>query len=328
MRARSPTMIAGTPVLDLDEVLHIQCGVVARHQLLAVGAQPHDIARMVRQRALARIHPGVYVDHTGPPTWRQRAWAACLYHWPAALAGPSALRAVVGPGWRYHDDAGPIYVAIDECRRCAVLPGHRLRRVTGLDDLVLWSGSPPRMKLEEAALDAALARPDEWGRVALLADVCQSRRTTAERILDALETRSRVRDRAWLASVLTDIAAGTCSTLEHGYLTRVERPHGLPSSIRQRHDSSGLGPVRHDVDYAPFPLVVELDGRLFHDTAMQRDRDLDRDLDLATGGRRCVRLGWGQVFSRPCRTAARIGILLAAAGWPGSPRRCGPGCTV
>jgi hypothetical protein len=183
------------------------------------------------------------------------------------------------------------------------------------------------MRLEDAALDAALARPDEWSRVALLAEVCQSRRTTAERMLATLEARNRVRDRRWLAGVLADIAAGTCSTLEHGYLTRVERPHGLPPSVRQQHDSSELGPVRYDVDYAPLPLVVELDGRLFHDSALQRDRDLDRDLDVAVGGRRCVRLGWGQVFSRPCRTAARIAALLAAGGWSGAAQRCGPACT-
>src|SRR6478735_11003645 len=85
---------------DLEELLHLQSGVVARRQLLASGALPHDIARLVRRRSLTRVHPGVYVDHTGAPTWRQRAWAACLYHWPAALAGPSALRIVAGPGWR------------------------------------------------------------------------------------------------------------------------------------------------------------------------------------------------------------------------------------
>lgn len=315
-------------MVDVEDLLQVQAGVVARHQLLAAGARPPEIARLVRRRLLARVHPGVYVDHTGTLTWQQRAWAACLYHWPAALAGPSALRAVVGPGWRFHDDSGCIHVAIDEHRRCAVLPGHRLRRVSGLAPLVHWTGSPPRMRLEEAALDAALARPDEGSRVALLADICQSRRTTAERILAALEGRSRVRDRAWLAGVLTDIAAGTCSTLGHGYLTRVERPHGLPLSIRQRSEHSELGPIRHDVDYTPLPLVVELDGRLFHDNARQWDRDLDRDLDLATEGRRCVRLGWGQVFDRPCRTAARIGVLLAAAGWAGAPQRCGPDCAV
>jgi hypothetical protein len=103
--------------------------------------------------------------------------------------------------------------------------------------------------------------------------------------------------------VLTDVAEGTCSVLEHGYLTRVERAHGLPRPSRQPTAASDRGPICRDVDYRRFGLYVELDGRLFHDNAAQRDRDPDRDLDAAVDGLHTVRLGWGQVFGRPCRTA-------------------------
>ena len=44
------------------------------------------------------VHPGVYVNHTGELTWLQRAWAAVLFAWPAALSHDSALRAADGPG--------------------------------------------------------------------------------------------------------------------------------------------------------------------------------------------------------------------------------------
>ncbi|KQW53481.1 hypothetical protein ASC77_04150 [Nocardioides sp. Root1257] len=314
--------------MDLAELMRLQCGVVSRSQLVAAGVTPHDVARMVRGRELMRLHAGVYVEHTGPPTWRQRAWAACLRHGPAALAGPSALRAVMGPGWRGYDDAGPIHVAIDHARRSADVVGHRVRRVVDLDEQVLWSASPPRMRTEEAALDVALARPDRLARIALLSDVCQSRRTTAARVADALERRARVTDRAWLSGLIADLADGTCSTLEHGFLTLVERPHGLPAPARQAPDGSTLGGVRRDADYTPLPLVLELDGRLFHDNATQRDRDLDRDLDLVAADRRGVRLGWGQVFDRPCDTAARLAAILTRAGWTGTAHPCSPSCPV
>jgi hypothetical protein len=65
---------------------------------------------------------------------------------------------------------------------------------------------------------------------------------------------------------------------------------------------------------------------MFHDSARARDRDLDRDLDAAVDGLSTVRLGWGQVFQRQCRTAARISDLLRARGWDGQPRRC-PSCS-
>jgi hypothetical protein len=76
-----------------------------------------------------------------------------------------------------------------------------------------------------------------------------------------------------------------------------------------------------------FGLLVELDGRLFHDTAAARDSDLDRTLDAAVAGRLTVRLGWGQVSDRGCLTASRIGALLRRRGWSGEPTRC-PTCTA
>jgi len=71
--------------------------------------------------------------------------------------------------------------------------------------------------------------------------------------------------------------------------------------------------------------VCELDGRVFHDNVGQRDRDLDRDLDDAVDGHAAVRLGWGQVSRRACRTAGRLDRLLRRHGWAGEMSRC-PGC--
>lgn len=114
--------------------------------------------------------------------------------------------------------------------------------------------------------------------------------------------------------------------LEHGYLDRVERPHGLPTAARQV-AASACGPSYRDVEYQEQRLVVELDGRLFHDSARSRDRDLDRDLDVAVDGGFTVRLGWGQVFGRPCDTASRVSRLLQLRGWSGDPIPC-PACAA
>jgi hypothetical protein len=87
----------------------------------------------------------------------------------------------------------------------------------------------------------------------------------------------------------------------------------------------GPGTVYRDVLYAG-GLVVELDGRLFHDTAAQRDLDFDRDLVAAVQGKDTVRLTYGQVFDRPCWTAGHLVVLLTSHGWRGSVRPCGPSC--
>jgi hypothetical protein len=51
-------------------------------QVLAHGGTDDDIGRLVRRRRWSIVHRGVHVDHTGPLTWDQRAWAAVLRHAP------------------------------------------------------------------------------------------------------------------------------------------------------------------------------------------------------------------------------------------------------
>lgn len=311
----------------ITELLDVQCGVISRTQMLAGGLAPHDIRRMVRRRELSTVHEGVYVDHTGQLSWLQRAWAAVLAVAPAALSHRSAMRAVRGPGWRDHDDAGSIHVAVARERRSLVVPeGVALHHLAGLTSKAQWNTSPPRVRIEHAVLDVAAEAGDDMTAIATLADGIQGRVTTADRILAALETRSRISRREFLRTVLADVASGACSALEHGYLTEVERPHGLPAAERQVRDSA-RGTIYRDVRYPAYGVDLELDGRLFHDNARARDVDLARDLASAVSGRQSVRLGWGQVFGSACHTAEAVGSLLQRGGWSGTVRPC-PACDL
>lgn len=303
--------------------LAAQAGVISRAQLRALEVEPHAIRRLLHRRELSTIHPGIYVDHTGDPTWVQRAWAAVLFCWPAGLAAESAMRAADGPGRRHEE--GPIQVVIDRDRRIVAPSGVRVVRTFGLDERVLWNLGPPRMRYDEAALDVALSASGEFGAVGAVARAVQSQHTTAARMRAALDLRTRAARRNFLAAVLDDVAAGACSVLEHGYLTKVEVPHGLPAAQRQQPGTTSAGVVYRDATYGT--LDVELDGRLFHDTAEARDRDFERDLDGAVDGRTAVRLSWGQVYDRSCSTAAKISRLLIARGWPGG-HACGSGCVM
>jgi hypothetical protein len=305
----------------LTEVLSHQCGVIARFQALECGLTDADIRRLLRRREWARVHPGVYVDHTGPLTWLQRAWAGVLVAWPAALCHASAVRAVRDARSPDPDPTVPIHVAIDRQRGLRAPAGVVAHRLADFDVKVLAHTHPPRVRLEQAALDVAAEAPDDRVAVAGLADLVQARHTTADRLLAALTTRSRIARRPLLTAVLGDVADGTGSLLERDFLVLVERAHGLPRAQRQVRASS-RGPVFRDVDYEDFGLVVELDGRLFHDNARVRDLDLDRDLDAALEGLLTVRLGWGQAHLRPCATAARLGRLLQQRGWDGAIRPC------
>lgn len=143
----------------------------------------------------------------------------------------------------------------------------------------------------------------------------------------SLKGRKRLKRREWVRQVLEDVAQGSCSALEVGYVRLVERAHGLPDGSRQEVGQGRLGRTYRDVSYQQ-TLDLELDGRLMHDSAEGRDRDFDRDLVNLVGGRTTARLSWGRVFGRPCWTAGQVARLLAERGWTGSPTPCGPGCQL
>jgi hypothetical protein len=306
---------------EVDRILKDQAGVISRRQALGAGLRDPDIKRLLRRRTWALVHAGVYVTHTGGLTWHQRAWAAVLFSWPAALCHDSALRAGDGPGKRDQDES-VIHVAVDKSRNLVAPDGVRLHRMPGFGERVLWNLGPPRVRYEQALLDQAADARTDLDALGLLADACGSRRTTAQRLLGALAERPRIARRSWLSSVLADIASGTCSVLEHGYLTKVERPHGLPIGRRQPPALSSRGSIFRDVEYEDHQLVVELDGRAYHDSTEARDRDLDRDLDAAVEKKETIRLGYGQVFDRSCLTATKVGSILNHKGWTGSASSC------
>lgn len=185
-----------------------------------------------------------------------------------------------------------IHVGVSRKRAMLAEPdGVRIHHLAHIDERALWNVSPPRLRYEEAALDVACRAASEFDAIAVLANACQSRRTTARRLLRTLDARQRVRRRRWLREVLIDISEGTCSVLEHAYLHRVERAHGLPQATRQHRSATSLSVCYRDTEYGQ-RLVVELDGRLFHDSASARNKDFERDLDAAADGLSPVRLSY------------------------------------
>ena len=261
--------------------LEIQDGMITRRQLDELGVSRADIVRMLRRRDLVGVAPGVYVDHTGKLSWIQRAWCEVMRLWPAALSHETA--------WR---QTPVVHVAVDLDRRVKAPRGVVVHRRAGLDGLITWHHSPPRMKIEHAALEAAAVAPGTVQMAATLSEVVQRRLTSYRAILGALEQRPKLAQRRALRLPLADLSNRTNSVLEHAYLVEVERPHGLPTAERQLVSRVGGRRAERDVVYLLYGLIVELDGRAFHDTATARDRDLQRDLDAAVHeSARTVRLG-------------------------------------
>jgi hypothetical protein len=301
--------------------------VVARRQILDLGGSAGDIRRMRRRRELTTVHDGVYVDHTGPLTRRQRQWAAVLACWPAALHRRSALEAHGMTRDRpLHATDQPVVVAVDASRTPGPRRGVRVERVADLDRWVLDRRSPPVTTVEFALLKEASSRT-ETHAIAVLADGCRQGLTTAGRLVETLEQLPRLKNRRHLLAVLEDVASGAHSLLEQRYLSWIERAHGLPTGERQ---VRVVGPERicyRDVRYQHQATLVELDGRFGHRDAEDRWADLDRDVSAAVDGEITIRLGWLQV-TQPCRVAGALGVILQTRGWTGAPWPCGPECLI
>jgi len=294
-------------------IIRDQDGVVSRRQALESGLSRAALEWKLQRGDWMTVHPGVYAAQTGPLSWHQRAWAAVLLYWPAALSHESALGR----------ESEPIHVAVDAVRHLRERPGITLHRMRGFDAKVFWNLTPPRIQYEHAVLDVA-EESSELDAIAALAQACGSRRTWPARLRDVLASRARCPRRGWFAALLQDIDEGTCSVLEQRWL-EVERRHGLPVGRRQKPANAPGRRMFRDVVYEALGFIIELDGRLGHDTADDRDRDMERDLDAAVDRLETVRLGYGQVMGRGCGTAAKVARILRRRGWSGELVRC-PDC--
>lgn len=295
-------------------------GVVTRAELKTAGLGRPDIDRLIRGGSLRQVHGPVYVDHTGPLTFPQRLWSAVLSCAPALVCGPTLLAP--------HPADPVIHVAIDATRRVSSPPGVQVHRVRGLDAMAQWKAEPPRVRREDAVmLEVGRART-ELDVVRLLTDAARDRDIGPQRLSDALPRHRRIRRRAFVAALVADLTAGVNSVLEWGYVTRVERAHGLPTPIRQSPRLTAGGIEYPDQEYIEFGVVIELDGRFGHDSWEAGNRDARRDLADAAAGKVTVRLRWGQVFGTPCETAGQLETVLRRRGWGGRARRCGPDCSL
>ncbi|WP_202033191.1 type IV toxin-antitoxin system AbiEi family antitoxin domain-containing protein [Nocardioides sp. WS12] len=297
-----------------------QHGVVSRQQLLALGATDHDIARMVRRRELTAPCPGVYVDHTGRLTRAQREWVALFTCAPAALSHESAM-----PG----GDPPVVHVCVGPDRTVRRMAGVVVHRTAHLATRVDWRRRPPRMAPEHATVDVMESRirsGDVAGAYAALTRACYTREVGPPILRSALAHRARVTRRALIAGMIDDVEHGANSVLERGYLQLVERAHGLPRARRQQASHATGRKTVQDVRYEEFGVIVEPDGRAFHDSPEARDVDARRDLaERAVSEAVTLRVTYGLVFNDGCRTARWIATILQRRGWNGVLQRC-PRC--
>jgi hypothetical protein len=302
-----------------------QQGAVSRQQLLGRGWSDHLIEAQVAARRWQIPVPGVVVTFTGPLPEATLLWIAVLHGGElAVLCHGTAARLL---GVRSADD-GKVHVLVPHGRKVSPAPWmvvHR-SRLPQPQNAVRRPGLPPLTSPADTVLDL-VDESRSWSEtIGLVSMALQARAVQPRHVLGAMAARKRQRHRQLVKDVLVEVRDGATTPLEIRYRRDVERAHGLPEARRQRLDRVRRGRVWRDVDYRPYTLLVELDGRLGHSTYEDLRRDAGRDNEAATKGEMTLRYGWADVGPEAaCRTAAEVAQVLNRLGWPGPLRRC-PRC--
>lgn len=310
---------------EVDRVLGRQAGVITRVQALAAGMSRHAVYARLDSGRWQRLHTGVYAAYSGRPTRESMMWAAVLGAGPGAVLCHRSAAELYGLA-----DTGQspvIHVMVPRGRTVAPMRGvviHYSQRVDVARHPVL---EPPRTRLEETVLDLAEAESTATGAISWILNACASRRTKPGRLLEVMDARPRMRKRKLLLVALGDARIGVQSILEHGYLCRVERAHGLPEGDRQWRTRAGGISRYEDVRYEDYGVIVELDGRAAHPEG-QSWRDTRRDNVSAMNGLITLRYAYADVMERPCEVADEIALTLSRRGYAGAARRCGPSCAL
>lgn len=289
-------------------------------QLEELGAHRSWVSWRVDNGLWRRLHPGVLVVHSGPPTWRTRARAALLHAGTGAALSHHAAAYVHGFG------TAPrlIEVSIPHDRRVRPSRGIRIVRRRHMPPAF---GRLRTVAREETVLDLLPTARSDDEAVGLLCTATRAR-VHPDAVLDALAVRGRVPRRSLVVDLLAAVEEGVESALELRYHRDVERRHRLPPSVLQARHTVGGRWIRADALYEEYGVRSELDGELAHPGG-RTDSDVWRDNAVVIArGEITLRYRWRHVAGIPCATAIQVGQALAQGGWTDEPAPCCRDCAV
>lgn len=300
-----------------------QSGAVSRQQLLDSGLESQTIFRWLESGRWQQLHRGVYAVFTGPVPRETTLWAVLLRAGPGAVL--SHLTAAELHGLIDHPGES-IYVTVPSTRRIT-MRGVVVRTSRRITEATQPGREPPRTNVEETVFDLIELAGTSDDACGWITRAVSRRLTTAERLIETLKLRKKMRWRTMLEEMLAAASDGIHSVLEYRYLRDVERAHGLPRSRHQVRVVIDGKTVYRDAYYEEYRLAVELDGRLAHPEEDRR-RDRHRDIRAGMDDILTTRYDWQDVRGHPCETALLQARILRRRGWAGMPRPCSKGCPL
>ena len=292
-----------TSIVDLMER---HGGVTTREQLLTVATRGSLDNHLV-DGELIRLFPLTYCLAVDADQSEIRARAALVYLGPAAAL--SHLTAV-GRWGLPAPSVRTIHAIVPYRQNTRPTPGLRIHRTHYYPPTVVIRGLPTTSVAASVILSWGQLNGSAQRAPALVAS--QRRLVTPSELREQIDINIRLRGRARASDLVTLLEAGCESELElWGYL-RVFSAPGLDHAVRQRvihlHDRS----YRADLAYEAERLIVELDGRKYHSSPAQWERDIARDLALAKVGWQTVRLSHSRLTKDVRGTQRDVLAVLAA----------------
>jgi very-short-patch-repair endonuclease len=295
----------------LGKLASSQHGVVSRRQLIEAGVGSGQIEGRVNRGQLHLLHRGVYaVGHRAiSPSGRKMA-AVLACGEGAVLSHRSA-----GQAWGLTRGA---WEPIEVTRRIGwrAPTGIRVHRDRLASDEVTEIDGIPVTSLPRTILD--LARVLDRRRLERAIHEVEVRGLTdALSLPDLLERYPRKPGSPLLRSVLADLDAGhgaTVNDFEALFADLIIAAQDLPMP-RFNADLSLRGRfIRPDALWDRESVIVELDGRATHGTALAFEDDRERDRLLLADGWRVVRVTWRQLREDPDRIVADLRTVLRRGG--------------
>ncbi|UTI65935.1 endonuclease domain-containing protein [Paraconexibacter antarcticus] len=286
----------------LFELANRQYGLIRHDQLIALGVAQHQVQAYLRNHRLTRVEADVYaLGHTvlrDEGTWLAALWAC------GASDVLSHFTAGAFHGWRIPAGDGRIHLSTtDETTSRGDLAVHRVKSIPVVD--VFRKAPFVVTTIPRTLVD--LADVMDWQAFRRLADDLPS--LDIARIRAAQDRAPGRAGRGRVRRLIEADDAHTKSEFERRFV-RFCRRQGLPHPDELNHRIAG-----HSADcvYLGPRLVVELDGRAFHERRSQMRADRHRDTDYQLAGFRVLRLVWDDLHAdETARTVARLRAFLAS----------------
>lgn len=284
-------------------------GVVHRRTALQhVGVRTLDHA--VESGGLVRVLPSTYALpelSTDPDTLRRAGLAYAGAG--SAVSHLSTLRLYDLPVPPGH----PEYVTVPTDRRVRATDPVRFTRSRQLLDptgRVTMRVGIPTVRLERALVESwPLLAEDAQRAPAILA--IQRRLTTPDRIRRVITDLPKLSGRQDFVRLVELLDAGCHSMLEIWGHLDVFTHRSLPPSRGQVALTVGRRTMYLDRWFEAEQVNVELDGRKYHSSPRDRERDLRRDVQVSTRGAVVLRFSHDRIQSEPDIVRAELAQVLA-----------------